>query len=52
MNTHRAENRTDVARFAEDMAKRDAEAAKRETGMLPSVAAMIGLGTAVLSFIP
>ena len=30
MNTMQAEYRTDIARLAEDMAKRDAEAAKRE----------------------
>ena len=30
MNTMQAEYRTDIARLAEDMAKRDAEAARRE----------------------
>ena len=30
MNTTQAEYRTDIARLAEDMAKRDAEAAKRD----------------------
>ena len=39
------------ALLREDMAKRDAESAKRETRLLLSVAAMIGLGIAVLGFI-
>ena len=38
------------ALLREDMAKRDAEAAKRETRMLLAIAAMIGLGIAVLGF--
>ena len=35
----------------EDMAKRDAEAAKRETWMLLAIVGMIGLGSAVFGFI-
>ena len=35
----------------EDMANRDAEAAKRETRMPLATAGMIGLGIAVLGFI-
>ena len=31
MNTHQAEYRTDIARLAEDNARRETEAAKRET---------------------
>ena len=44
MNTMQAEYRTDIARLAEDMAK-------RETRMLLFIAAIIGLGIAILGFI-
>ena len=40
MNTHLAEYRTEIACFAEDMAKRDAEAAKREIRMLLAIAGL------------
>ena len=39
------------ALLREDMAKRDAEAAKRETRMLLAVAAIIGLGVAIIGFL-
>ena len=51
MNTHQAEYRTDIARLAEDMAKRDAEAAKRDKQQLLAIAGMIALGIAILGFI-
>ena len=44
MKTNNAEYRTDIARLAEDNAK-------RETRMLLVVAAMMGLGIAILGFI-
>ena len=44
MKTNNAEYRTDIARLAEDNAK-------RETRMLLVVAAMMGLGIAILDFI-
>ena len=44
MKTMQSECRTDIARLAEDMAKRD-------TRMLLFVAAIIGLGIAILGFI-
>ena len=44
MNTMQAEYRTDIARLAEDMAK-------RETRMLLAVAAMIGIAVAILGFL-
>ena len=44
MKTMQSEYRTDIARLAEDMAK-------RETRMLLFVAAIIGLGIAILGFI-
>ena len=40
-----------LAQLREDMAKLATEAAKRETRLLLSVAAMIGLGIAILGFI-
>ena len=46
MKTMQAEYKTDIARLAEDMAKLATEAGKRETRLLLSVAAMIGLGIA------
>ena len=51
MNTHQAEYRTDIARLAEDMAKRDAEAAKRETRMLLAVAGLISFGVVILGIL-
>ena len=51
MKTMQAEYRTDIARLAEDMAKHNVEAAKRETRMLLAVAAMIGLAVAILGFL-
>ena len=44
MKTMQAEYKTDIARLAEDNAK-------RETRLLLSVAAIIGLGIAILGFI-
>ena len=40
-----------LAQLREDMAKLATEAAKRETRLLLSVAAIIGLGIAILGFI-
>ena len=48
MGTHQAEYRTDIARLAEDMAKRDAEHAKRDKQQLPAIAGIVGLATAIL----
>ena len=42
---------TSLAQLREDMAKLATEAAKRETRLLLSVAAIIGLGIAILGFI-
>ena len=46
-----AEYRTDIARLAEDMAKRDTEAAKRETRLLLAVAGMVSLAVIVLGLL-
>lgn len=62
MNTHQAAYRTDIARLAEDMAERDAKLkarlaerdtamAKRETRLILIIASLLGLTTAVLSFL-
>ena len=51
MNTHQAEYRTDIARLAEDNAKRDAEAAKRKTRMLLAVAGLISFGVVILGIL-
>ena len=49
-----AEYKTDIARLAEDSAKRDAkrdvEAAKREARLLLAIAAMLAVGFTVLGF--
>ena len=44
MNTHQAEYRTDIARLAEDMAK-------RETRMLLAVAGLIFFGVVILGIL-
>jgi len=49
MKTMQAEYRTDIARLAEDNAKRDAASAKRETWMLITVSGLI-IATATLGF--
>jgi len=51
MNTMEERYDKGWALLREDMAKRDADAAKRETRMLLAIAAMIGLGIAILGFI-
>ena len=51
MNSHQAEYRTDIARLAEDMVKRVAEAAKRETRMLLAVAGLISFGVVILGIL-
>ena len=62
MNTMKAEYKTDIARLAEDIAKRDAsrdaaaakrdvEAAKRETRQLLAIAGMIAVAVAILGFL-
>ncbi|MCY3878385.1 MAG: hypothetical protein OXF74_04300 [Rhodobacteraceae bacterium] len=51
MNTMEERYDKGWALLREDMAKRDADAAKRETRMLLAMAAMIGLGIAILGFI-
>ena len=45
MKTHQADYRTDIARLAEDMAR-------RETRLLLAIAGMIGLAVAILRFAP
>ena len=51
MNTNKAEYSTDVARLADDMAKRDAEAVQRETRMLLAVAGMMCSGIVILGIL-
>lgn len=51
MNTKQAEYKTDIARLAEDAAKRDAEAAKRETRLIVTIAGLLAVAVAVLGFI-
>lgn len=51
MNTHHADYRTDIARLAGDMAKLDAEAAKRETRMLLAVAGLMSFGVVILGIL-
>ena len=54
MKTMQAEYKTDIALLAktlsEDMAKRDTEAAKRETRLILALAGMIALAVAILKF--
>ncbi|MCY3981453.1 MAG: hypothetical protein OXE76_16320 [Alphaproteobacteria bacterium] len=61
MKTMQAEYKTDIARLAEDNAKRDArlaedmgkrdtEAARRETRLILALAGMIALAVAILKF--
>lgn len=50
MKTMQAEYKTDIARLAEDAAKRDAEAAKRETRLILAMAGFIAVAVAILSF--
>jgi len=52
MNTRQAEYRTDIARLAEDMAKRDTEAARRETRFLLACVALAGLVIGVFPNLP
>ncbi len=48
-----AEYKTDIARLAEDMAKRDTECAKRETRLILALIAIVGIATAlILHFMP
>ena len=55
MNTMKAEYKTDIARLAEDIAKRDTETAKRETRLMlvivGTIVAVGSLATAVLGVI-
>ncbi len=51
MNTRQAEYKTDIAHLAEQMANRDAEAAKRETRIILAVFASAGVVTAILGFL-
>ena len=51
MNTKQAEYKTDIARLAEDMAKRDTESAKRETRNLLAIFGMIALAVAILGLL-
>ncbi len=48
MKTMQAEYKTDIARLAEDNAKRDAEAAKRETRLIVTIAGLLAFAVAVL----
>ncbi len=50
MKTMQAEYKTDIARLAEDMARRDAEAARRETRLILAILGMIALAVAILKF--
>ena len=50
MKTTQAEYKTDIARLAEDMAKRDTESAKRETRLILALAGMLALAVAILKF--
>jgi len=50
MNTMQAEYKTAIARLAEDMAKRDTEAAKRETRLILAILGIVGLAVALLKF--
>ncbi len=50
MKTMQAEYKTDIARLAEDAAKRDAEAARRETRLILAMAGFIAVAVAILSF--
>ena len=51
METRQAEYRTDVARLAEDMAKRDAEAVGRETRLLLALAGLVSLAVVILGIL-
>ena len=51
MKTMQAEYKTDIARLAEDMAKRDAEAARRETRLLLSMAGLLAVAVAILGLL-
>ncbi len=51
MKTMQAEYKTDIARLAEDAAKRDAEAAKRETRLILAFAGLLFGAVAILSFV-
>ena len=50
MKTMQAEYKTDIARLAEQVAKRDVEAVKRETRLLLSIAAMLAVGFTAIGF--
>ena len=51
MNTMQADLSATLERFRADMARRDTEAARRETRMLLAMAGMIGLAVAILGFL-
>ena len=51
METRQAEYRTDIARLAEDMAKRDAEATGRETRLLLALAGLVSLAVVILGIL-
>ena len=51
MKTMQAEYKTDIARLAEDMAKRDAEATRRETRLLLSMAGLLAVAVAILGLL-
>lgn len=51
MKTMQAEYKTDIARLAEDMAKRDAEAARRETRLLLSTAGLLAVAVTILGIL-
>ena len=51
MKTMQAEYKTDIARLAEDMAKRDAEAVRRETRLLLSMAGLLAVAVAILGLL-
>ena len=51
MKPMRAEYKTEIARLAEDHAKRDAEATKRETRLIMTIAGLLAFAVAVLGFL-
>ncbi len=51
METHKQEYKTDIARLAEQMAKRDTEAGKRENRLLLAMLGGLAVATTVLGLL-
>ena len=51
MKTMQAEYRTDIARLAEDMAKRDASAANRETRLILAMIVIVSVAVGLIAMI-